>query len=77
MELLKITEDWGIISLKLRRRYPHLASSDLLFESGKENDLINNVAERLRKSREEVAQILEKIQSEIVCNEQYSFLSEF
>lgn len=58
----KISGDWKVQSQNLKEKYPQLADSDLTFESGKENELITQICNRLNKHRDEVINILRKIQ---------------
>ena len=53
-------KDWEKLSLKLRRKYNHLTDEDLVFEPGKEDQLINHLASRLRRNRDYVIFTLKK-----------------
>lgn len=61
-ENFKITGDWNKQSKQLKEKYSHLTDSDLKFESGKEDDLVRRVETRLNKNREEVINIIKKVQ---------------
>lgn len=61
-ESFKITGDWSKQSKQLKEKYPQLTDSDLKFETGKENDLFKRVETRLIKNREEVINIIKKVQ---------------
>lgn len=56
----KITGDWDTQSELLKEKFPQLTSDDLKFEVGKEDDLVNKVAIRINKKREEVINIIKK-----------------
>lgn len=56
----KIKGDWPEQSKLLRETYPELSNVDLHFTFGEEHELLKRVESRLRLSREEVMQILEK-----------------
>ena len=59
-EVFKIFGDWKRQADKLKNKFPQLTDSDLKFESGRENDLLKRVEERLNKKREEVINIIKK-----------------
>ena len=61
-ESFKITGDWSKQSKQLKEKYPQLTDTDLKFETGKENDLFKRVETRLNKNREEVVNIIKKVQ---------------
>lgn len=58
----KIGANWGAQSKQLKEKFSQLTDSDLKFEAGKENDLLNRVEKRLNKKRDEVIQIINKHQ---------------
>lgn len=51
-------DDWSARSQQLQHDYPHLTQEDLHFTSGKENELLERVGERLNKNREQVIDII-------------------
>ncbi len=59
-ELFKITGDWGEQSKVLKEKFSQLTDSDLKFEAGKENELLERVGTRLNKKSEEVMNIIKK-----------------
>jgi hypothetical protein len=58
----KIEKDWHKQSKKLQEEFSQLTNEDLEFESGREEELLDRVASRLLKNREEVIRIIKKIQ---------------
>jgi len=64
--VFKIFGDWKRQADKLKDKFPQLTDSDLKFESGRENDLLKRVEARLHKKREEVINIIKKVQPVIV-----------
>lgn len=54
----KMWSDWEKKSKLLRRRFPQLVPSDLKFEKGAENDLLDRIQSRLKKTRTEVIEII-------------------
>jgi uncharacterized protein YjbJ (UPF0337 family) len=65
-EVFKISGDWKRQAVQLKEKFPQLTDSDLKFESGREDDLIKRVEERLHKKREEVINIIKKVQPSIL-----------
>lgn len=61
-ENFKMVGDWTGQSKTLKEKYPLLVDADLKFEKGKENDLLARVGTRLNKRRDEVINILRKVQ---------------
>lgn len=61
-EAFKISGDWSQQASELKEKYPNLTDSDLKFERGKENDLIKRIELRLHKRREEVINMIKKVQ---------------
>lgn len=55
---LTISGDWDAQSKELKTKYTQLTDSDLKLETGKENDLIGRIQNRLHKKREEVVELL-------------------
>ncbi|XZF14504.1 hypothetical protein ACTHGU_00055 [Chitinophagaceae bacterium MMS25-I14] len=60
----KITGNWPEQSKQLKETYKQLTDSDLKFETGKENELINRLETKLNKKRGEVIDIIRKGQAE-------------
>jgi len=61
-ETFKITGSWDVKSKKLKEKYPQLTDSDLKFEPGKESELLSRLETRLKKTHEEVVEIINNIQ---------------
>ncbi len=59
-EAFKITGDWATQAKQLKEKYAQLTDADLKFETGKEDDLLKRVEERLHKKRPEVINIIRK-----------------
>ncbi|WP_207429345.1 hypothetical protein [Pedobacter sp. SYSU D00535] len=53
-------EDWERLKLKVRRKYRELSEEDLAYEPGQEEQLIQHLMSRLRRSREYVVFTLKK-----------------
>lgn len=61
MSSLKITySQWEILKIKLQRKYNHLSADDLFYTEGEEEQLINRLAKRLKRTQEYVIFTLSK-----------------
>ncbi|WBV60116.1 hypothetical protein PFY12_13870 [Chryseobacterium camelliae] len=61
-ETFKITGDWEQQSRQLKEQFFQLKDSDLFFDKGKENELLERIGNKLSKNREEVIKILNDTQ---------------
>jgi hypothetical protein len=61
-EQFTVTGDWSALAKNLKTKFARLTESDLKFEAGKENDLINRIESRLHKTRDEVILLLKNAQ---------------
>jgi hypothetical protein len=59
-----IKGDWAYRAKQLKKEFPELTDADLLFERGRENELITRLETRLNKNREEVISIIKKVRLE-------------
>ena len=59
-ETFKITGNWTNQAKELQNKFSQLTDKDLKFESGKEDELLERVQNRLNKKREEVINIIKK-----------------
>ncbi len=57
-ETFSITGDWTPQATKLKEKFNTLTDADLKFESGKENELLNRIGNKINKKREEVIQLI-------------------
>jgi len=57
----KIT-NWNDSSKKLKEQFSQLTETDLKFETGKEEDLLKRIENRLSKKRSEVIDLINKHQ---------------
>jgi len=55
---IDLSGDWDLKSKLLRRRFPELTPSDLELKNDDENGLLDRIANRLKKKREEVINII-------------------
>lgn len=59
-ELTIDIKDWDRLKIKLKRKYNHLTDDDLIFEPGKEEQLISHLQNRLHRKREYIVFTLKK-----------------
>lgn len=65
-EGFKITGNWDNQSKELKGKFKQLTDADLKVETGKENEMLKRVETRLNKNREEVINIINKVQHKAV-----------
>ncbi|WP_341905815.1 hypothetical protein [Fluviicola taffensis] len=58
----EITGNWGKQSTQLKQQHPELTDTDLKFEPGKENELLDKIGTKLNKSRDEVIDIINRFE---------------
>ncbi|SMO68283.1 CsbD family protein [Fodinibius sediminis] len=58
MDKLRLEGNWNKIKGKLKEEYGELTDDDLVYEEGKEDQLIGKLQEKLGKTRDEVKAIL-------------------
>lgn len=54
MDELEIKGKWNELKGKAKQQYSDLTDDDLLYEEGKEDELVGRIQDRLGKTREEV-----------------------
>jgi len=59
----KISGNWAEQCKQLQSKHAELTDADLKFETGKENELLTRLENRLDKNREDVINIIENCQS--------------
>ena len=59
-----IKGDWTFRAKQLKNEFPELSDADLLFERGREDELLVRLESRLSKSREEVISLIKKVRLE-------------
>jgi hypothetical protein len=50
--------EWMSISDKLRSRFPKLTAADVIYEKGYEDDLLERIGIKIKKSRAEVLTLI-------------------
>jgi uncharacterized protein YjbJ (UPF0337 family) len=61
MNTLTIKGNWKEIAGKLKQKYGQLTDDDLMFEKGKDEELLGRLQKKLGKSKEEIRDMIEKI----------------
>lgn len=55
--------DWRELKGKLKKRFAVLTDNDLLYEEGKEDELLGRLQKKLGKSRDELHRIIEDLKT--------------
>ena len=63
MERLQIKENWHELKGKLKHNFRHLTKKDLYYIEGKEDELVERLQRKLGNKKEEVIEIIHRIQS--------------
>lgn len=63
---LKIKGNWNELKGKLKQKYANLTDDDLLFVEGKEEELLGRLEKRLAKTKEELSDVIEGLQSKTI-----------
>lgn len=59
----KIEGNWNEQARELQKEFSELSDSDLEFQEGKEEELLKRVEVKLNKSRQEVIELIAKVQT--------------
>jgi uncharacterized protein YjbJ (UPF0337 family) len=65
MNTLTLKGDWTITKGKLKQKYAQLTDNDLVYESGKEDELLGRLEKRTGARREELERFLHNIEQGI------------
>ncbi len=57
---LKLKGNWNVTKGKLKQKYANLTDSDLLYEEGKEDELIGRIQKRTGAARDEIDRYLKE-----------------
>lgn len=57
----QIKNNWGLIKLELKKRYPQLTEADLKYIDGYENEFYRNLEIKLGMNREQLMTILNSL----------------
>lgn len=61
MSNLKLKGTWNELKGKVKQQYADLTDDDLLFEEGKEDELVGRLQKKTGKTRDEVVDFLESL----------------
>jgi len=61
MNSLIIKGNWNELAGKLKQQFANLTDDDLLFQKGKEEELIGRLQNKLGKTKEEIHKIISKL----------------
>jgi hypothetical protein len=62
VEKFAITADWTPRSKLLKEKFSHLSDTDLKVESGREEELLTRLQQRLKKNRNDVIAIIKGVE---------------
>jgi uncharacterized protein YjbJ (UPF0337 family) len=58
---LKLHGAWNDVKGKAKKQYANLTDDDLLYEEGKDDELVGRIQKKIGKTKEEVIQWIEKL----------------
>ncbi len=58
MDTTQIGKNWPELRKKLMEKYPELTADDLVYEIGREAELLKHLQEKLKKNRSEIDYVL-------------------
>jgi uncharacterized protein YjbJ (UPF0337 family) len=61
MNALKLKGNWNEIAGKLKQKYANLTDDDLIFNQGKEDELLGKLQTKVGKTKEQIRKIISKI----------------
>jgi uncharacterized protein YjbJ (UPF0337 family) len=61
MNSLVIKGNWNEVAGKLKQQFANLTDDDLLFEKGKDEELLGRLQNKLGKTKEEIHKIISKL----------------
>jgi uncharacterized protein YjbJ (UPF0337 family) len=61
MNFLKLKGNWNEAAGKLKQQYANLTDDDLIFQQGKEEELLGRLQVKIGKTKEELRKIISKL----------------
>jgi uncharacterized protein YjbJ (UPF0337 family) len=58
---LKLNGNWNDLKGKVKKQYADLTDDDLLYEEGKDDELVGRIQKKIGKTKDEVIQWIEKL----------------
>ncbi|HVB02304.1 MAG TPA: CsbD family protein [Chitinophagaceae bacterium] len=63
MNKLSLKGHWNVISGNLKKSYANLTDDDLIYEEGKEDELLGRIQQRIGKSREDIEKLIDRFKT--------------
>lgn len=60
--------DWEVLRLKIKRKYNSLTEEDLQYQEGQEDELVERLSKRLRRSKDYIFFTLSKEKADLTSN---------
>ena len=61
MNFMKLKGNWNEVTGKLKQQYANLTDDDLIFQKGKEEELLGRLQAKVGKTKEELRKIISKL----------------
>ena len=61
MNIQKIKGDWNQAAGKLKQKYANLTDNDLIFQEGKEEELLGRLQAKVGKTKEQIRKVISKL----------------
>jgi uncharacterized protein YjbJ (UPF0337 family) len=58
---LKVNGSWNEVKGKMKQKYANLTDDDLLYQEGKEDELLGRIQKKIGKSKEEIKSWIESL----------------
>lgn len=58
---LKLNGNWNDLKGKVKKQYASLTEDDLLYEEGKDDELVGRIQKKIGKTKDEVIEWIEKL----------------
>ena len=58
---LKLKGNWNEVKGKIKKKYSNLTDDDLLYEEGKDDELLGKIQQKIGQSKEEVKKWIESL----------------
>ena len=58
---LKLSGSWNEVKGKMKKQYASLTDNDLMYEEGKDDELVGRIQKKIGKSKEEVEKWIETL----------------
>lgn len=58
---LKLKGDWNVLKGKIKQQYADLTDDDLLYEEGKDDELLGRIQKKTGQTKEQVAKWIDEL----------------